>query len=332
MLKKAIAGHYGLIPKLENLARENSIEAYNFPEGVITHLYRNIAASKHGTLSRIGLETFVDPRLEGAKVNEAAKEDLVELPALNGEETLYFSGPPINIALMRGATADAEGSISLERESLSLEILSLAMRATFGCLASWLTASFSPSPSFICRITANTTTRLFPAKSACHWNHCCHYRWMRRKLSCGAPRAAMELTPQAIVNLGVGLASGVGNIANEQKIADQIMLTIDPGIYGGVPLAGDGIGASLNYIASIDHPTQFDSIDGGGIDIAYFGVAECDGAGNVNASRFAGLVTGYGRFISISQKSKKVAFVWTFTSGGLETTHCRRQAQNRERR
>ena len=129
LLKRVIGGHYGLIPKIEKLARENRIEAYNFPEGVITDLYRNIAAGKRGALSRIGLETFVDPRLEGAKVNEAAQEDLVELLTLNNEEALYFSAPPIDVALIRGTTADPEGNISLERESLSLENLSLAMAA-----------------------------------------------------------------------------------------------------------------------------------------------------------------------------------------------------------
>ena len=129
LLKRVIGGHYGLIPKIEKLARENRVEAYNFPEGVITHLYRNIAAGKRGALSRIGLETFVDPRLEGAKVNKAAKEDLVELLTLNGEEALYFSAPPVNIALIRGTTADPDGNISLEKESLNLENLSLAMAA-----------------------------------------------------------------------------------------------------------------------------------------------------------------------------------------------------------
>jgi len=340
LLKRVIGGHYGLIPKIEKLARDDRIEAYNFPEGVITHLYRNIAAGKNGALSQIGLETFVDPRLEGAKVNEAAKQDLVELLTLNDREVLYFSAFPVNVAFIRGTTADSEGNISFERESLSLENLSLAMAARNSggvviCQVERIAQLNSIDPRHV-RIPGAMIDCVVVAEPDLHMQtYDAHYNpalsgEIRIPLESLPPlpldakkivlrRAAMELTPQAIVNLGLGLASGVGNIANEEKISDQIMLTVDPGIYGGVPLAGHGFGASLNYIASIDHATQFDFIDGGGIDIACLGFAECDGAGDVNASKFSGRVSGCGGFINISQTSKKVVFVGTFTSGGLAT-------------
>jgi propionate CoA-transferase len=340
LLRRVIGGHYGLIPRIGKLVQENRVEAYNFPEGVITHLYRNIAAGKFGALSRIGLETFVDPRLEGAKVNEAAQEDLVELLTLNGREVLYFSAFPINVAFIRGTTADAEGNISLERESLSLETLSLAMAARNSggitiCQVERVAQLNSIDARHV-RIPGFMVDCIVAAEPEMHmqtydeqYNPALSGE-IRVPLETLPPlpldekkvvlrRAAMELTPQAVVNLGVGMASGVGNVANEEKIADQIMLTVDPGIYGGVPLAGHGFGAALNYIASIEHSNQFDFIDGGGIDIACLGFAECDGAGNVNASRFSGRVSGCGGFINISQSSKKVIFVGTFTSGGLET-------------
>lgn len=340
LLKRVIGGHYGLIPRIEQLARENKIEAYNFPEGVITHLYRNIAAGKRGALSRIGLETFVDPRLEGAKVNEAAQQHLVELLTLNGEEALYFSAPPINVALIRGTTADSDGNISLERESLSLENLSLAMAAhnSGGVVICQVerVAQLNSIDARHVRVPGFMVDCVVVAEPEFHMQHYGdQYNpalsgEIRVPLENLPPlpldekkivlrRAAMELTPQAIVNLGVGLASGVGNIANEEKISDQIMLTVDPGVYGGVPLNGHGFGASLNYTATIDHATQFDFIDGGGIDIACLGFAECDGRGNINASRFSSRISGCGGFINISQRSKKVVFVGTFTSGGLET-------------
>jgi propionate CoA-transferase len=340
LLKRVIGGHYGLIPRIEALARDNLIEAYNFPEGVITHLYRNIARGTLGALSHVGLETFVDPRLEGAKVNDAAEEDLVDVVQINGDERLFFTGYPINVALIRGTTADAEGNISLEKESLSLENLSLALAARNSggvviCQVERIAQLNSIDARHV-RIPGIMVDCIVQSEPEFHMqNFDSQYNpalsgEIRVPLETMPPlpfdekkvvlrRAAMELGTGSIVNLGLGLASGVGNVASEEKISDQIMLTVDPGIFGGVPLGGYGFGASLNYVASIDHATQFDFIDGGGLDIACLGFAECDGAGNVNASRFSGRVSGCGGFINISQNSKKVVFVGTFTSGGLRT-------------
>ena len=340
MLDRVIGGHYGLVPKIEKLAVDGKIRAYNYPEGVITHLYRNIAAGKHGAMSHVGLDTFVDPRLEGAKVNAAADEDLVRLIDLDGDEVLYFKGFPIDVAIIRGTTADPEGNISLERESLSLENLSLAMAARNSgglviCQVERIAQTNSIDarnvriPGFMVDCVVLAEPELHMQTFDDQYNPALSGEIKvpleqmpalpldEKKIV--VRRAAMELTPQAIVNLGVGMAAGVGAIANEERISDRIMLTVDPGVYGGVPLSGFGFGAALNYVASIDHATQFDFIDGGGLDIAVLGFAECDGLGNVNASRFSNRVSGCGGFINISQNSKKVVYVGTFTSGGLKT-------------
>ncbi len=339
LLERVIGGHFGLIPKIEKLALENKIAAYNFPEGVITHLYRNISAGKRGAWSRIGLETFVDPRIEGAKINSAATVDLVSFLKVNDEELLYFSGFPINVAFIRGTTADPEGNISLERESLSLENLALAMAARNSggiviCQVERLAQKNSIDSRHV-RIPGFMVDCVVLAEPEFHMQN---YQEQYNPALSGeikvpletlppllldekkivARRAVMELQPQAIVNLGLGIASSIGNVANEEKISDQIMLTVDPGVYGGVPVAGHGFGAALNYVATIDHTTQFDFIDGGGIDIACLGFAECDGHGNVNASRFANRISGCGGFINIAQNSKKVIFVGTFSAGGTE--------------
>ena len=341
LLSRTIGGHYGLIPLIEKLATENKIAAYNFPEGVMVHLYRNIAAGKYGLRSHIGLETFVDPRLEGAKVNAAAEEDLVLLEEIDGDESLYFKGFPIDVAIIRGTTADPDGNISLERESLSLENLALAMAARNSggvviaqverlAQANSIDARNVRIPGFMVDCVVLAEPELHMQTYEAQYNPALSGELKvpleemeplpldEKKVV--ARRAATELSQNAIVNLGIGLAANVANIANEERIFDRIMLTVDPGVYGGVPLGGYGFGAALNYIASIDHGTQFDFIDGGGLDIACLGFAECDAAGNVNASRFAGRISGCGGFINISQNSKKVVFMGTFSSGGLKAT------------
>jgi len=341
LLSRVIGGHYGLIPKIEKLAVENKIAAYNFPEGVMVHLYRNIAAGKYGVTSHIGLETFVDPRLDGGKVNEAAREDLVFLQDFDGVESLYFKGFPIDVAIIRGTTADADGNISLEKESLSLENLSLAMAARNSggvviaqveriAQVNTIDARDVRIPGFMVDSVVLAEPDMHMQTYEAQYNPALSGE-LRVPLETLKPmkldekkivarRAAMELSQNAIVNLGLGLPANVGNIASEERISDRIMLTVDPGVYGGVPLNGLGFGASMNYIAAIDHATQFDFIDGGGLDVACLGFAECDSSGNVNASRFAGRVAGCGGFINISQNCKKLIFLGTFSSGGLKTS------------
>ena len=346
LLKRVIGGHYGLIPAIEQLAVSDEIEAYNFPEGVIIQLYRDIAGQRPGTFSRVGLGTFVDPRIEGGRMNDRTTEELVRLTEIDGEEFLFFQTFPIDIAFIRGTTADPDGNITMEREALVLENLAMALAAKNSggyviCQVERVAERNSlmsrdvrvPGGLVDCVVVAEAEnhmqtygTRYNPGISGevrVPLDRVDAIPLDPRKVI--ARRAAMELRADDIVNLGVGTPDAIGIVANEEKIQDLITLTVDPGVIGGVPLGGLDFGAAVNAQAVIDHASQFDFIDGGGLDACFLGMAECDGGGNINASKFGKRIAGCGGFINLSQNSKRVYFLGTFTSGGLQAEVARGQ-------
>jgi propionate CoA-transferase len=339
LVRRAIGGHYGLIPKLEQLAVQNKIEAYNLPEGVIVHLYRDIAARKPGTLSKVGLGTFVDPRIEGGRMNEVTREDIVRLVEFDGEESLFFKAFPLNVVFIRGTTADPNGNVTMERESLVLENLALAMAAKNSggyviCQVERVAAEGSldsrqvriPGILVDCVVQADPEhhmqtygTQYNPAYSGEVNIPLAAIQPLphdERKII--ARRAALELSPNSVVTLGVGLPDAIGAVIGEERLQDLVTPVLDPGVIGGVPMGGLDFGAVVNKQAAIDHCSAFDLVDGGGLDAAFLGFAECDRHGNINASRFAKRIAGCGGFINISQNTRKVIFVGTFSSGGLE--------------
>ncbi|MBV8108920.1 MAG: acyl CoA:acetate/3-ketoacid CoA transferase, partial [Hyphomicrobiales bacterium] len=339
LIKRVVGGHWGLVPKIAELAVDNLIEAYNLPLGVVAHLYRDIAARRPGTITKVGLRTFVDPRLQGGKLNGMTTQELVELMEIDGETWLRYKTFPINVALIRGTTCDPNGNITMEREALTLDNLAAAMAAKNSrgfviAQVERIAASDTLNPREV-QIPGVLVDCVVLSKPENHlqtygtpYNHAYSGRHRvpldriqpmlldERKVI--ARRCAFDLPLGGVVNLGIGMPEGVAAVAAEERILKYVTLTAEPGIVGGVPQGGLDFGTALNPEAVIQQNQQFDFYDGGGLDLACLGMAQADAAGNVNVSRFGRRLAGAGGFINISQNAKKLLFAGTFTAGGLE--------------
>jgi len=334
--RRTIGSNIGNEPALGAMVEDNQLEAYSFPQGVLSQLCREIAAGRPGLITHVGLGTYVDPRLTGGRQNDVTKEDLVEVVELTGQEWLFFPRLPIDVAVIRATTADEDGNLSVEREPVLGDNLALVMAAhnnggTVIAQVERVVARGSLRPKDV-RIPGALIDYVFvdPNQQQTYATaYSPYYAGEFRTPVHGTPpspldvrkviarRSLLEFEPGDICNLGFGISQQIGSVANEERVADQITLTVEQGIFGGVPAFGKDGGAGVNFQAMIDQPYMFDFYDGGGLNVASLSFAEVDAQGNVNVHAFEGRVRGPGGFPNISARTGKMCFVGTFTARGL---------------
>jgi propionate CoA-transferase len=331
MVRRVIGGHWVWSPRMQELARDEKIEAYVLPGGVLMQLFREIGARRPGLFSHVGLGTFVDPRQGGGKMNARATEDLVELVEIAGKEWLRYKPFPIDIALIRGSYADAHGNICLDQEAANLEIYAVALAAHNSggkVIAQVRTAvEVGVLPARAVRVPGAIVDAVVVDPEQRLTYDIVHDPSLTGELRGPVPvepprpfsvrqaiarRAAEELSPGDVVNYGFGIPDAIAKLVARRGTAERYYQTIEHGTYGGSLLDGILFGFARNPSAMIDAPSQFDFYAGGGLDVAFLGFGEADAHGHVNVSKLGGMIVGPGGFMDIAQNARKVVFCGTF--------------------
>lgn len=337
LVRKVVGGHWVWSPRMQQLAKDNKIEAYVLPGGVAMQLFREIGAGRPGLFTHVGLGTFCDPRVEGGRMNTAAKDSLAEVMTVEGRELLRYKPFPVNVALIRGSFADAHGNVSLDQEPANVDIYAVALAAHNSggkVIVQVRTAvEVGALPARAVRVPGAIVDAVVVDSSQSMGYDVVYDPTMSGEMK-GPPspitpqpftvrqliarRAADELRDGAVLNYGFGIPDGIAKLIAERGHLDRYYQTIEHGTYGGELLDGSLFGYARNATAMIDGPSQFDFYSGGGLDIAFLGFGEIDSAGNVNVSKLGGVTVGPGGFIDIAQNAKKVVFCGTFDAKGTE--------------
>lgn len=344
MLHKIIGGHWGLQPKMMDLIANNKILAYCIPQGQFAQLYRSMAGGEPGKISKVGLGTFVDPRIDGGKMNEITKNapDISQVINIGGEEYMLYRPIPLDYCIIRGTYIDELGNLTTDEEAMQLEVFSAVMACKkFGGKVIAQAKYKVKAGSLHCKKV--TVPGVFiDAAVICpnpEEDHRQTHSFAYDPAYCGnikvpvqssdaleltlrkviGRRALCELKENDILNVGTGIPNDVvGPILTEEKVSEKVTITVESGIYGGIPLGGIDFGIAKNNFALVRHDDQFDYYNGAGVDVTYMGAGEVDPLGNVNATKLGPKPTGAGGFIDITTNAKHVVFCSSFTGKGLE--------------
>ena len=336
LIDTIISGHIGGSFDMCDLIAENKVKSYLVPQGVVTHIYRDQASHGPGVITKVGLHTFADPRIEGCRTNDAAKESIVKILEIDGKEWMQYKVPPINVAIIRATTADEDGNLTNEREAVQFEILPLAMAAhnNGGIVIAQVEriALKGSLKNVNVRVPGILVDYIVVAEPDNHpqtWGY--DYQpglsgellvpmsgvnkmsLSERKVI--ARRATMYLQKNTIVNLGLGMPDGISNIVVEEGVGGYITLTTELGTIGGVPGFGPYFGTAFNAEAYMRHYEMFDFYNGGGLDVTFLGISQVDANGSVNVSKIGGKPNGPGGFVNITQNTKRIVFMGTFSAG-----------------
>ena len=344
LLKRVIGGFWGINPKLVDLAKNNFIEAYNIPQGVIARLFSSIASKSPGLITKTGLGTYIDPRNGGGKLNEITKDDLIDLIQIGGEEYLLYKSQKIDIGFIRGTASDDDGNLSVEKEAAILEILPLAMAAhnSGGKVIAQVeqiksTGEIKPKnvivPGYLVDYVVLSRDSETDHRQSCKYIYepslAGNKSNNQSKIIVNAPtnkierkiiakRAIEELTDGDIINLGQGIPTDIIPLLQKNSNLNNVHFTLESGVSGGVPMAVPDFGISHKPEAMIRPDDMFMLFNGGGLDVSFLGFAQIDRFGNVNVSKFGNNFVGCGGFIDIAQNTKKLIFCGCFNAKGLE--------------
>lgn len=343
LLKRVVGPHWGLNPPMANLLGEDEVEAICLPQGQISTLYRTIAAGRPGQLSTVGLGTFVDPRLDGGRINDSARaatapDEYVELVERDGKEYLFYKSFPIDVAIIRGTKIDPDGNMSQEDDVTILDSLAIAQSVhnnggiviaqvkqivergdiparlvnVPGVLVDYVMVTSDPAKyhkqtNSAVEVNMDLITGYASSEELAKSILDHEVEPVRVRIG---ERGAKLVRDGDIINLGTGLpGDSIGRaLAVSGKLA-KVTLTVESGTYGGVPLGGVDFGCAIHPAAIISHPQQFDFYNGGGVDITYMGVGQVDGKGNINVSAFGGKAIGCGGFMDIVDGAKRICFL-----------------------